>query len=596
MKRRLGALLVAIIGTSTAAAQQGPSKWRVESGPDGQLEILRDPYGNWSTYRRSDDGRKWIHTHYRNGAGHWQEIFLFDQGGERVVEVVRPHASGIADHVGVLRLFGLAPGKPIPATSIAWESNDDPTRFVALSPFGKFEHVDLGGADGVERRETTTVLGRSLTVEVMSSDEGRLIQDDAGGWRAERYDDQERLVSARDEHGPIVRVERDELGRAVAYWLGQVGVLRFTYDGSSPQWTLKELIDLRDGHVIFRWETATPPGTIGPDAQSVKSSPGAAIRLFVPDHGTIAEWDPLLYPEGVMVARLGHFPYALVPLDGDLDVVRSLTLFEMRTARGWDRIDYTSNQIFVHMTTDAADSDTAEQTAVIVLPRRPADDDHRSIGSSSQRTTERSRQSAELEVAPCPDPNIGCTCYTWNSGTSISCPDGGDDGGGDPPLGGGTGGSGGGGSSGDDGGDGAGDGDGDGGGGSTLNGNPLRPEQLSKLRRAQPIAREALENRAGCSRLFADLHRKNGLAVLDLTTYRDWSDNSNCTGVPAFTIPNWLTVFLCRDFEDLPEHTAAAVLIHEALHSAGLLEKPQFEQATMTSSQIQDLVEAACNL
>lgn len=57
-----------------------------------------------------------------------------------------------------------------------------------------------------------------------------------------------------------------------------------------------------------------------------------------------------------------------------------------------------------------------------------------------------------------------------------------------------------------------------------------------------------------------------------------------------------MTVFLCQDFEDLPEHTAAAILIHEALHSAGMLELPKFQNATMTSRQIQEMVENACNL
>lgn len=430
-------LLVALAGVS-AAAQRGPSGWQVESSPDGRLEVHRDRFGNWSTYQRSEDGRRRINTHYRNGAGRWQEMWIFDQQGERVAEVVQPGASGVADYVNVLRLFGLTPGKPIPGSKIEWESAGEPSHLSLKSPFGTFEHVDLGGADGILRRDTTTVLGRSLSVEVVSTEDDTLLRDNAGGWRTEHYD-ADALVSARDEYGPIIRMDRDEHGRAVAYWLGEVGVLRFTYEDGTPRWTAKELIDLRDGRVIFRWDTAIPPGAAGPDAESVKSRPGAAIRLFVPGHGSIAEWDPVLYPEGVMVARLGNDPYALVPFDRGLDVVRSLTLFEPFTARGWDRIDYTRDHLFVHMTTDAADSDTAEQTAIIVLPRRSAADEHERIGESASLPSspggagiEPRRQTAKLEVVPCGSENPGCTRITWNSGSSISCPDEGGDTDGDP--------------------------------------------------------------------------------------------------------------------------------------------------------------------
>lgn len=406
MRPWLAAVVVALVAAIPAAAQKGPSGWQVETAPDGRLEVHRDGFGNWSTYQRSEDDRRRINTHYRNGAGRWQEMWIFDQQGERVAEIVQPGASGVADYVKVLRLFGLTPGKPIPGSVGGWESGDEPSRYGMASPFGKFELMNLDGAGGIERRETTTVLGRSFSVELVRTEDGTLLRDDAGGWRAERHD-AEGLVSARDEYGPIVRVERDDRGRAVAYWLGELGVLRFTYGDASPQWTTKELIDLRDGQAVFRWDTTMPPGALGPDAQSVKSRPGAAIRLFVPGHGSIAEWDPVLYPEGVMVARLGNDPYALVPFERDLDLVRSLTLFELFTARGWDRIDYTRDHLFVHMTTDAADSDTAEQTAIIVLPRRSADHEDERIGESatfpshcSGAGIEPRRQTAKLEVCP----------------------------------------------------------------------------------------------------------------------------------------------------------------------------------------------------
>lgn len=110
---------------------------------------------------------------------------------------------------------------------------------------------------------------------------------------------------------------------------------------------------------------------------------------------------------------------------------------------------------------------------------------------------------------------------------------------------------------------------------------------------AQRIAWASAASRA----TSAPGNRTNGQVVIELTTYRDWNTNSSCgCGAPAFTVPNHLTVFFCLPFERLSVNDAAATIIHEALHSAGLTEKPNYPNAEMNSSEIQRMVETACGL
>jgi hypothetical protein len=579
---------VAVLVLSTAAlAADGPSGWKVERNEEGEVVARRDAYGNWSSYRSTDQGRSTTITHFRNRAGRWQEKWIRDAEGHRVVELVRQGSPRLGDYVRLLRRFGVSPGKPVAEAELGWQksTDDDAARFIVESPFGRFERLELLVGGAVVRRETTSVLDRSFGVEIVPSEGGYLLRDEAGGWRGESYD-AAGLVSARDAHGDLVDVERDHLGRPVSYRLGELGLLRFTYGDSTPQWVSKEVIDLRSGEVLFRWESAVLPGTVGPEAEAVTTRPRASIRFLIPGHGAVAEWDETLYPDGVMVARVGDHPYALVPFDPQLDIVRSVTIFEASAARGWDRVDYTDDQLFVHVTTDAGDSDSAEQTAIVVLPRHAAAKAERkgaaapAVSVAVERSALRRQAAPLISVRPCGDPNVGCTCLDWNNGQEVRCPEttgGTDDGGGgdgsEPPepTGGG------------------------GGGGGYPTADPLTPRQTFILNNAKPVAQRALADHESCRDLFADLNRTDGAWVLANTTYRNWSQNSNCSGNNAFTVPNWLTVYLCSGFEALGVNDAAATLIHEGLHSAGMLESPKYPNE-MTSSQIQALVEQACHL
>ena len=69
-----------------------------------------------------------------------------------------------------------------------------------------------------------------------------------------------------------------------------------------------------------------------------------------------------------------------------------------------------------------------------------------------------------------------------------------------------------------------------------------------------------------------------------------------CTGgVTAFTQVGSRVTRLCPGFGDVDRLTAALLLIHEALHSAGMLESPSTAGA-LTPSEINRLVRQACEL
>ncbi len=67
-----------------------------------------------------------------------------------------------------------------------------------------------------------------------------------------------------------------------------------------------------------------------------------------------------------------------------------------------------------------------------------------------------------------------------------------------------------------------------------------------------------------------------------------------CGSAVAFTNVGAAPTFLCRDFARLSDERAAMYVIHEALHHAGLTEKPH-DQGAMTSREINSMVTTACN-
>ena len=101
-----------------------------------------------------------------------------------------------------------------------------------------------------------------------------------------------------------------------------------------------------------------------------------------------------------------------------------------------------------------------------------------------------------------------------------------------------------------------------------------------------------------CAELFTDLDL-NGLEALIGTRYELVSDKTErvlCKGgVSAMTSMGSYRTSLCYHFKVLHPNDKISILIHEALHTAGLREFPYAPEAP-TSAEITRMVKAACAL
>ena len=98
-----------------------------------------------------------------------------------------------------------------------------------------------------------------------------------------------------------------------------------------------------------------------------------------------------------------------------------------------------------------------------------------------------------------------------------------------------------------------------------------------------------------CQGLFESLDA-DGFEVLADTTYiyaETGSFRSVCDGACAFTTVGGSMVGLCAQFGRIPVAEAAQVLIHEALHNAGLTEQPSDPDGP-TPDEIDTMVVHAC--
>lgn len=113
--------------------------------------------------------------------------------------------------------------------------------------------------------------------------------------------------------------------------------------------------------------------------------------------------------------------------------------------------------------------------------------------------------------------------------------------------------------------------------------------------------REALERiheYEACRGLFAGLNL-DGIRALRLTRYRSAeskSDLAHCRrGAKAVTGVGRGQTRICATFARLSRNAKATILIHEALHTAGMSESPQ-DPAAPTAREITLSVKSACAL
>jgi hypothetical protein len=127
----------------------------------------------------------------------------------------------------------------------------------------------------------------------------------------------------------------------------------------------------------------------------------------------------------------------------------------------------------------------------------------------------------------------------------------------------------------------------------------LTKQVLRRLQQAYPLALRRVREVDTCGALFTDLGA-DGIEKLGTTIYRPAMTNRELQicgdgGAVAFTSIGRSHTRLCGKFGRQARQDAAMVLIHEALHHAGMSEWPHDPDA-LKSTQINRLVRKSCDL
>lgn len=519
---------------STAAAAEVKNY-----GPDGRLESV-------------------LYTSPEFGL--WKESFVRGSEGLPVIRHFAAVGTGTEVLAAHLKDLGLAPGVTPASRDGAVKAVAGGTLFTAENGFARTETFyptgwrEPPGPDGkMWKRQRTEVMGASLTAEGFKYPDGRFeVTDDFGGWRIVRYeiqDEKHYLVEAADSHGSLVRIRRDERGRISRALLVNRYELRYSYDGASPDWIRKTLVDLVKNRTLARITAQNAARRVnlpGIDSSIPPHPRTTAHMVGVAGGPMVAEWDDRSGPGGTAIAAFGDEPYALMPFEGGPTSARVLQFHNkypvyLHGAMSYvtERLDYTETHARIWLQTDLANGLGEARTQVLELTRK------------EQAPPVNGWQDA---------PEDGGFPYLPGS-------NGGNDGGG---------------------------GGGGGGDGTPGNGNPIPPDQQFSLNQAHSLALDKVESVESCGDLFNGLNETNGADMLHMTEYREWESNDACNGsVAAFTHIGSREVYLCNLFFGLSRTVQAATLIHEALHSAGMPEDPPVAGA-LSTTQIQQMVNQQC--
>jgi hypothetical protein len=116
-----------------------------------------------------------------------------------------------------------------------------------------------------------------------------------------------------------------------------------------------------------------------------------------------------------------------------------------------------------------------------------------------------------------------------------------------------------------------------------------------KLRTAYDLAMTRVQEQPECAGLFSALNA-DGTGSLTKTYYYPADprlEKKLCRGAAAFTQVGAPQTYVCRGYASLSNDFAAMLLVHEALHHAGLTEYPHDRKA-MRSHEINVMVSEAC--
>jgi hypothetical protein len=146
-------------------------------------------------------------------------------------------------------------------------------------------------------------------------------------------------------------------------------------------------------------------------------------------------------------------------------------------------------------------------------------------------------------------------------------------------------------------------------GGSTETGGPIEvltpkiglkmPEKnREQITLSFQIALDRVREVPECAGIFTELGADGAGTIGRIIFYpigRHELGTDVCRGRVANTIVGGGPVWLCRGFSRLTDTQAAMIIIHEALHHAGLTERPR-DPKGMTSAAINDMVLTRCGL
>jgi hypothetical protein len=128
--------------------------------------------------------------------------------------------------------------------------------------------------------------------------------------------------------------------------------------------------------------------------------------------------------------------------------------------------------------------------------------------------------------------------------------------------------------------------------------HPSMPSNMQdKLRTAFETAVARVQEVPECGGLFAKLGA-DPVESLSRPLYfpaGPYKETTRCSRAAAFTYVGDRPTKLCRRFETLSDDWAAVIVVHEALHGAGLTERPSDPKA-MSSGAINKMVRKACGL
>ena len=126
----------------------------------------------------------------------------------------------------------------------------------------------------------------------------------------------------------------------------------------------------------------------------------------------------------------------------------------------------------------------------------------------------------------------------------------------------------------------------------------LAPEVARKLRLGFEKAISLARGAGQCGALFRDLNA-DPVELLSSTRYYAaelaWGKQACPDGVFAATQVGSRVTMLCAGFGRVSRDMAAVVVLHEALHFAGLRERPR-DPGAMSSNEINNLVKKRCGL